>query len=67
MEVVRSFEKVSGISLNYTIGERRSGDVISAYADTALANEKLDWYTEVTLDNSVLNAWNWERKIRKIK
>lgn len=67
LEVVRSFEKVSGISLHYTIGERRSGDVISAYADTALANEKLDWNTQVTLDASVLNAWNWEKKIRAIE
>lgn len=67
LEVVRSFEKVSGISLNYTIGERRSGDVISAYADTALANEKLHWNTEVSLDDSVLNAWNWEKKIRAIQ
>jgi UDP-glucose 4-epimerase len=67
MEVIRSFEKVSGQVLNYTIGERRAGDITAVYADTALANEKLHWNTEVPLDTSVLNAWNWEKKIRGIK
>jgi UDP-glucose 4-epimerase len=67
LEVIHSFEKISGQSLNYTIGERRRGDVIAAYADTSLANEKLYWNTEVPLDTSVLNAWNWEKKIRGIK
>jgi UDP-glucose 4-epimerase len=67
LEVIKSFEKVAEISLNYEIGSRRSGDVISAFADTSLANQKLGWKTKVSLDESVLNAWNWEKKIRGIK
>jgi UDP-glucose 4-epimerase len=67
LEVIKSFEKVAEISLNYEIGSRRSGDVISAFADTSLANQKLGWKTKVSLDESVLNAWKWEKKIRGIK
>jgi len=67
LEVIHSFEKVSEQVLNYTIGERRAGDVIAAYADTSEANKKLHWNTEVPLDTSILNAWNWEKKIRGIK
>jgi len=66
LEVIQSFERVSGESLTYIIGARRAGDVTAAYADTALANEKLNWQTKVSLDTSVLNAWNWEKKIRGI-
>jgi len=66
LEVIHSFEKVTKMTLNYEIGDRREGDVTAAYADTSLANEKLNWNTEVSLDESILNAWNWEKKIRKI-
>ena len=34
LEVIQSFEKVSGQKLNYRIVERRRGDVTAAYADT---------------------------------
>lgn len=66
LEVINSFEKVTGLSLNYSIGPRRSGDVTEAYANNLLANEKLNWITETSLDDSILNAWNWEKKIRNI-
>lgn len=66
LEVINSFEKVSKIKLNYEIGARREGDVTAAYIDTTLANEKLNWSTQVSLDESILNAWNWEMKIRRI-
>lgn len=67
LEVIHSFEKVSGEALNYTVGQRRTGDVTAAYADTSLAEQKLEWKTEVPLDTSILNAWEWEKKIRGIK
>jgi UDP-glucose 4-epimerase len=38
LEVIHNFERVSGQSLNYSLGQRRAGDVTSAYADTSLAN-----------------------------
>ena len=64
LEVIQSFEKVSGRKLNYKIAERREGDVISAYADTRHANKVLGWKTESSLDDAMASAWNWEKKIR---
>lgn len=64
LEVIRSFEKVSGISLNYRIVDRRQGDVIQAYADTTRANEELGWKASCSLDDAMKAAWDWERKIR---
>lgn len=64
LEVVKSFEKVSGIALNYKIVGRREGDIISAYADTNKANNELGWKTTLSLDDAILSAWKWEQKIR---
>ena len=33
LEVIKSFEKVSGKKLNYAIGPRRPGDVVAIYAN----------------------------------
>lgn len=64
LEVIKSFEKVSGKKLNYKIVDRRPGDITSAYADTTLANEELGWKAQFTLDEAMKSAWDWEQKIR---
>ncbi|APY08810.1 UDP-glucose 4-epimerase GalE [Winogradskyella sp. J14-2] len=64
LEVIHSFDRVSGKSLKYQIVGRREGDVIAAYADTTKANDVLGWKTELTLDDAVASAWKWEQKIR---
>jgi UDP-glucose 4-epimerase len=43
LEVVNTFEEVSGVELNYSFAERRVGDIISAYADTTKSNHVLGW------------------------
>jgi len=67
MEIINSFEKTTGRKLNYQIVGRRSGDVEKVYADTTFANEELGWKAEKTIDETLLSAWNWEKKIRNIK
>ncbi|GMN11603.1 UDP-glucose 4-epimerase GalE [Croceitalea sp. MTPC9] len=64
LEVIESFERVSGKKLNYKIVNRRAGDVIEAYADTTKANEVLGWKAKSTLDEAMKSAWDWEQKIR---
>jgi len=65
LEVIESFERVSGQKLNYRIAERRAGDVIQAYADTTKANEVLGWKAQFTLDDAMRSAWKWEQKVRR--
>lgn len=60
MEVIKSFEKVSGQKLNYKIAPRRAGDVIQAYADTSKSNTELGWKAKLTLDDAMLSAWKWQ-------
>ena len=65
LEVIQSFERVSGEKLNYRIAPRRAGDVIQAYANTNKANTVLGWKAQSSLDDAIKSAWDWEKKIRK--
>ena len=65
LEVIQSFERVSGIALNYKIVGRRPGDITEAYADTTRANRVLGWKAESSLDDAMKSAWAWEQEIRK--
>ena len=67
LELVKSFERVNGIKLNYRIVARRKGDVESVWADTTLANKELGWKAERTLDETLASAWKWEQHIRAVK
>ena len=66
LEVIKTFEKISGLSLNYEISRRRKGDIIKAYADTTKANKVLGWKAELSLEQALISAWRWEKKIRKL-
>ncbi len=63
LEVINSFEKVSGKKLNYKITGRRPGDIEKVWADTSLANNELGWKAEKELDEMMLSSWNWEKKL----
>lgn len=64
LEVIQTFEKVSGQKLPYKIVGRREGDIISAYASTDKANKVLGWKAQSTLEQALTYAWKWEQKIR---
>lgn len=63
LEVIQTFEKVSGVKLNYTIGPRRTGDVVQVYAGCDKAANVLGWRTERNLENCMQTAWKWEKAL----
>jgi len=65
LEMIQSFEKVSGIDLNYEMHDRRPGDIEKIWADTSLANSELGWYAGYSIDDAVKSAWDWEQFYRK--
>ncbi len=67
LEIVNAFQKATGVDLNYKIVARRSGDVEKIWADTSHANHELGWTAETTIEDTLLSAWNWEKKIRGLK
>lgn len=65
LELVNTFEKATGVKVNYRIAPRRAGDVEQVYADCTKANTVLGWKAEVPLEETLKNAWNWQKKQRK--
>lgn len=63
LEVVTSFEKVTGQKLNYKIGPRRSGDVEQIYASVDKSKQVLNWETELTVEDALRDAWNWQQTL----
>ena len=67
LEAIKMFEAVSGVSLNYEIGPRRSGDVVAIYANNDLAVNTLGWKTKYGLRDMMDTAWKWELKLKNEK
>ncbi|HTL08287.1 MAG TPA: UDP-glucose 4-epimerase GalE [Chitinophagaceae bacterium] len=64
LEAIHTFEKVSGVKLNYVIAPRRPGDVIAIYANNELAVSKLNWQIRYSLEDMMLTAWKWEQRLK---
>lgn len=60
LEVIQTFEKVTGKKLNYKFVDRREGDITATYADTSIANKELGWKAELSLGDALLSAWKWQ-------
>jgi UDP-glucose 4-epimerase len=67
IEAIQSFEKVSGLKLNYKIGARRDGDVIAVYANNTLAKTELNWNPKFNIDDMMLSAWKWQQYLENEK
>lgn len=65
LELIKTFETVSGSKLNYEIGPRRSGDVEAVYADVKKAEETLDWKAEISLEEALRDAFSWQTALKK--
>jgi UDP-glucose 4-epimerase len=65
LEAIHTFEKVSGVKLNYVTGPRRPGDVVATYANNSAAVEKLGWQIKYNLEDMMRTAWAWEQVLAK--
>lgn len=63
LEVIKTFEKVNDISLNYEISARRTGDIEKTFADTTFANKELRWKAELGLEEMMTSAWKWQKQL----
>jgi UDP-glucose 4-epimerase len=65
-EIINTFERVNSIRLNWKFAPRRLGDLPILYADTSKAGNILGWKAQVSIANSLENAWRWEKNIRNL-
>lgn len=66
MEIINTFEKATGLKVNYEIVGRRKGDIEKVWADTSYANKILGWKADTPLEDILLSAWKWEKRVRNI-
>ncbi len=67
LELIDCFEKITHVKLNYSITNRRNGDVIAIFADNNKAKNILGWFPSASLKEMLLTAWNWEQKMQNDK
>ena len=63
LDIIGAFEKATGLKINYQIVDRRPGDVEAVYADTSLAEQKLNWKASLGIEDMMRSAWNWEQAL----
>ena len=62
LDIVKAFEKASGVHIEYKIADRRPGDIATCYASTAKAKELLGWEAKKDLDDMCRDSWNFISK-----
>jgi UDP-glucose 4-epimerase len=62
LELIKTFENVTGVNLDYNIGPRRSGDVVAVYSDSKKAFNELGWSLNRTIEDMMSSAWLWENR-----
>jgi len=65
LEVIRAFENINGIKLNYKIGPRRPGDIEQIWADTTKVSEALGWKPQYGVEDMMKHAWAWQQGLTK--
>ena len=64
LEIVETFEKATGVKLNWKYGPRREGDIEKIWGDCTKANKVLGWKAEANLSDVLASAWKWQEKLR---
>lgn len=59
MDIIKTFEKISGQPVKWIIRQRRKGDVAKCLSDPSLARQELGWQAERCLENMIKDAWHW--------
>ncbi|WP_394940863.1 UDP-glucose 4-epimerase GalE [Psychromicrobium sp. YIM B11713] len=60
LEVIATFQKVSGRTIDYVIGARRPGDLATSFADASAALADLSWSAAKDLEEMCADHWRWQ-------
>ncbi len=61
LEIIKEFERATGVKVPYIIAPRREGDIEQIWADTSYSNKELKWQAERTLAETLQAAWKWQQ------
>lgn len=65
LELINAFEKVTGVKVPYRIIGRRAGDIVKVWGDPSRANNILGWKANISVEETMRTAWNWQLKLRE--
>ena len=65
LDIIKAFENVNKVKVNYRIAERRPGDIATCYADASKANKELGWHTTKDIKDMCRDAYNYVKKNSK--
>lgn len=63
-EAINAFEKVTGQKVNYEVGPKRAGDVVSIYSDCTKSTKILGWKAKKNIEEMMLSAWKWQENLK---
>ena len=61
LDIVKNFEKASGVTIPYEIKPRRAGDIATCYADASLAKKELGWEAVRGIKEMCEDSWRWQK------
>ena len=62
LEMIKVFEKVNNLKINYRFVNRRDGDCAVLVANCDLIYEKLNWKSNKTINDICKDGWEWKLK-----
>lgn len=62
LDVVKAFEKASGVKIPYKIGPRRDGDIATCYSDPSKAEKELGWKAQRDIEEMCEDSWRWQKQ-----
>ena len=60
LNIIKTFEKVTGMKIPIEYQGRRQGDVPASYSNCTLAEEQLGWKATKTLEEMIQDVWRWQ-------
>lgn len=62
LEMIKSFQRINNVKINFSFGKRRVGDVEKIYSNNDKVNTILKWKPKRCLDDAIKSEWNWQLK-----
>ena len=62
LDLVKTFERVNNVKVNYTIKDRRPGDIATCYANPERAKKELGWVATKGIEDMCRDTWNYALK-----
>jgi UDP-glucose 4-epimerase len=60
LQIIHSFEDITGITIPYRFAPRREGDIAKFWADPSKAGRELGWSAVRDLEQMIVDTWRWQ-------